>query len=139
MQKSSRKTKVSPNAEEIEAEYYTAQKSKISKGKSSKKVDEFDENKENENVGEKVQIKLSTKKTVKKPLGNQREETSEKDEIEEVKVDLSKKAGFDLEAVKRNHKKETLEFTEILESKYIPSVFLYRDKERNDILGFITK
>jgi len=142
MKKSALKIKDSPNAEEIEAEFYNALKSKPSKPKSSyKRLNDIDnDNKENVNVSEKIHVNLS-KKTGRKALAK---ESEEKKLEEESKIEQDKKSDSELPVkkvveVKKKKEKKPLEFTEILESKYVPSVFLYRDKEKNDIIGFIYK
>lgn len=140
MQKSSRKVKESPNAEELEAEFYNALRNKPSKTKSLK-GNSYESNKENIDVSQKVHIKLSKKSGKKVKILCEEKEESGSQKIEESKKEIDIKEDEDIVVKKQVKKKDekALEFVEILESKYVPSVFLYRDKEKNDILSFIFK
>jgi len=141
MRTSTRKTKAS-SSNDLEAEFYTPQKVKLSEPKTSKKKQLIETNdKENENNNEeKITVKLRGRSSKKVVIMERRPEEEEEGQkmasrdrltpsksrlLEEAKVDMSKK--------------EQVEFTEILESKYIPQTFLYREKEKSDMFNFILK
>jgi len=133
MRTSTRKTKASSN-EELEAEYYTPQKVKLSEAKTSKKQGKESVNKENEdNNTERITIKLKGKSS-KKVIFEKVEEEKEGQRMSSRCVTPIKTKTIEKQAPTIV---EAPEFTEILESKYIPQSFLYREKEKADMFGFI--
>lgn len=133
MSRSTRKTKASPNADLLQAEYYTPQKTKLTQSKSAVKINEVAEDKENQNTNEKdmITIKGISSKTLLK------------DRNTEAKVASSSTGTISKRLAAKEEKKQEdnndVKFTEILETKYIPKEFLYRDKEKEDIFTFILK
>ncbi len=140
MRTSTRKTKAS-SSNDLEAEFYTPQKVKLSEPKTSKKKQIETNDKENENNNaEKITIKLKGKSSKKVVIMEKREEEEEEGQKMASRDRVTPSKSRQLEEAKvEMSKKESVGFSEILESKYIPQTFLYREKEKSDMFNFILK